>query len=850
MFKVVWDKNNTVRLTMASMGGALNVSPRPVFFEELDILGLDRLGWKYPKCQAPLMWACDRRYFYCGEMVMEVKGGNLLDAPIISVVPGKEALDISPVDMEYLRKRNEDSLFLLEHEAMDFINQTYRRYKGLREVTEKNPDVDFQQLAQRLEKKTKEEHVVVKEDCDSFDIMPLSEAEAQGKAPILSSKVDLFISSFSGGKDSQVVLDLCARVIPSEDFLVIYSDTGYELPTSLALYKELEEYYRPLYPGLKFYTASNEQSVLSYWDRMGSPSRMHRWCCAVMKTAPLYRKLKDIAGLNKQPTVVAFEGVRAEESDRRSQYQRFGKGVKHNNVMNARPILDWNSTEIYLYILFRDIPFNRAYRDGLARVGCSICPFSSDWSEHLVSKLYPSSITPFVEHLYRMTEVLSINTQKEKDDYIKSGNWKLRAGGKTSNPEGSSLQFITTSPDFKAELIAPKENLLTWLKPLGTVSIFDSSPSTMSGTITYLHNSYPLHISISGEKTTLEINNVGDDVIFQGLIKRVLYKTTYCVHCEVCEVECPTGALVVTPIVKINSVKCIHCKKCLTFKDRGCVMANSINISETLSKNNKSMATSGIDRYSTFGLKDKWVGDFFGNHEMFFKGENQLGTKMVPACVNWFRECEILDPRDKVISPLGEVLRSHYLDNPKKIWEIMWINMSENSQIISFYTSTIQFNRAYTKPDILERMQMKFENIAKNTLSNPVGALCNMFGIGEETIIGDELKQGIIAAKGRTVETVKREPYNEISSTAVAYSLYKFAEKQGRKSLTVSEFYNENQTEGVYRQFGVDRVTFEKILRSLQEESHHVLTVELNMGLDNINLRDDLSSFDVLKALL
>ena len=176
--------------------------------------------------------------------------------------------------------------------------------------------------------------------------------------------------------------------------------------------------------------------------------------------------------------------------------------------------------------------------------------------------------------------------------------------------------------------------------------------------------------------------------------------------------------------------------------------------------------------------------------------------------------------------------------------------MSENSQIISFYTSTIQFNRAYTKPDILERMQMKFENIAKNTLSNPVGALCNMFGIGEETIIGDELKQGIIAAKGRTVETVKREPYNEISSTAVAYSLYKFAEKQGRKSLTVSEFYNENQTEGVYRQFGVDRVTFEKILRSLQEESHHVLTVELNMGLDNINLRDDLSSFDVLKALL
>ena len=125
-----------------------------------------------------------------------------------------------------------------------------------------------------------------------------------------------------------------------------------------------------------------------------------------------------------------------------------------------------------------------------------------------------------------------------------------------------------------------------------------------------------------------------------------------------------------------------------------------------------------------------------------------------------------------------------------------------------------------------------------------------MFGIGEETIIGDELKQGIIKAKGKTVDTVKREPYNELSMVAVAYSLYKYAENQGRKSLTVSEFYNENQTAGIYRQFGIDRITLEKLLRSLQEESHRILSVELNMGLDNINLRDDLTSFEVLNALL
>ena len=45
MFKVVWDaKYNGVRLTMSAAGGALNVSPRPVFWEELDWLSRKSVG--------------------------------------------------------------------------------------------------------------------------------------------------------------------------------------------------------------------------------------------------------------------------------------------------------------------------------------------------------------------------------------------------------------------------------------------------------------------------------------------------------------------------------------------------------------------------------------------------------------------------------------------------------------------------------------------------------------------------------------------------------------------------------------------------------------------------------------
>ena len=68
--------------------------------------------------------------------------------------------------------------------------------------------------------------------------------------------------------------------------------------------------------------------------------------------------------------------------------------------------------------------------------------------------------------------------------------------------------------------------------------------------------------------------------------------------------------------------------------------------------------------------------------------------------------------------------------------------------------------------------------------------------------------------------------------------------------MTVSEFYDDEQKEGIYRQFGINRKTFEKLLLSLQEESNHVLNVELNMGLDNIILREDLKPIDILKLML
>ena len=78
-----------------------------------------------------------------------------------------------------------------------------------------------------------------------------------------------------------------------------------------------------------------------------------------MKTAPLYRMLRSTE-LKKNTKFLAFEGVRAEESVKRNEYNRIGKGVKHNFVVNARPILRWNTTEVFLYLFRYNLQINEA----------------------------------------------------------------------------------------------------------------------------------------------------------------------------------------------------------------------------------------------------------------------------------------------------------------------------------------------------------------------------------------------------------------------------------------------------------------------------------------------------------
>lgn len=174
------------------------------------------------------MWACNKQYFYRGQFLFEVRGANIYDLPEVVLQQGVKPMELVPVNVSEMLDRNRDPMFLIESEAIDFIRDTYIAYSAATKSVERVDanKIDFEALTARLEKKTKQKMAIVKQDCDSFDVMPLDQANEQGKRVFQTTKIDYFLASFSGGKDSQVVLDLCTRAIPPSAFQVIYSDTG------------------------------------------------------------------------------------------------------------------------------------------------------------------------------------------------------------------------------------------------------------------------------------------------------------------------------------------------------------------------------------------------------------------------------------------------------------------------------------------------------------------------------------------------------------------------------------------------------------------------------------------------
>lgn len=795
MFKIKWDiENNGIILSdYIEEKDSLN-SPRPVYVEELKMLGLDK-SFELPKENVAVCWEIDHKYYYYGEVIAETRKGNIYEDPIV-VVSDTHFNKLEPINLEKLVENNNDMIQVAENEAMDFIKDMYESYK------DKN--------------------------------------------------ISGYVVAFSGGKDSQVILDLVSRVIPAGNYRVVFTNTGMELPCTIDTVEETRTFYKEKYPEFTLEHAKSDKKAIELWKSYGPPSRMNRWCCSVLKTALFGRKMKELLKTEAQPKLVVFEGVRNDESARRSSYGRVGEGVKHVNLISCRAILKWNVSEIYLYMYKNNVKINPAYTMGLTRVGCGVCPFASDWSEYVIRKRYPEVAKSYISVIEDMAKNIGITSQHKIDEYISSGNWKKNAGGKGLIPDDSRMDIITKEPNFECIVQNPKVNWEKWFSTLGEYFLEKIEDDLFKGELKFKGSVVKFEVRYSENTIRFKAFGTTNKIILNSLLTKAFTKTAYCELCGVCEVECPTGALTVRDTVEIDKGRCVHCNNCFGINTKGCIIATRKMMYEGGKTMGTATKTSGVDRYSTFGLREEWLTSFFDLLDDWFSENSRLlGPKQIPAMLNWLREAELVDLKEKKVTELAKILKPVYASNPLLVWQIIWTNLSFNSSIVNWYVTATKNDIKYTKNELVELLKEDYPNLKGATLKNPVDALVNTFvnsPLGTtDAYADDNLKMGLLEKKGASVISVQRYGTSKVSQIVVAYSLYKNAEINNMYELTVTDIYEKGYM-GVSNIFNMDSESFMNALRGLT--TNEVLSADLLGGLENIHLASEFSSFDVLKRLI
>ncbi len=797
MFKIKWDaKNNGVILSEYIEEYEAIKAPRPVYVEEMRMLGLSEI-FVLPEENVPVCWEIDKKYFYCGELIAEAQEGNIYEDPDVIVDEKDKGKILKPIDLEAILYKNKKSLEVAEDEAMDFIKLKYENYQK-------------------------------------------------------KKKIAGFVVAFSGGKDSQVVLDLVSRVIPHEKFKVVFTNTGMELPCTMDLMKTTEKYYQKKFPGFKLEQAKSEKSALDMWKTYGPPSRFNRWCCSVLKTALFGRKMKELLQIESQPRLVVFEGVRNDESSKRASYNRVGEGVKHVNLINCRPIIKWNVTETYLYLYKNRVQINPAYTLGLTRVGCGVCPFASDWSEYVIRKRYPQIAADYISVIEEMAKNMGITPQAKIDEYIAKGNWKKNAGGKGLAQDASRMDIITKEPDFECIVQNPKVNWEVWFSTIGEYFLEKIDVNHDKGELKFDDDIVKFDVYYGNNSIRFKAAGTTNRIMLISYLTKAFTKTTYCELCGVCEIECPTGALTVRDSLQLDRSRCIHCHNCFGINTKGCIIATRRMVYEGgKAVGGTATKTSGIDKYSTFGMRNEWLATFFEQMDDWFEGHGNLGPKQIPAMLNWLKEAELVENKENKVTGLAKLLRPVYDSNPLVVWQIIWINLSFNSAIARWYVNAVKNEATYSKQELVELLKEEYPALKGSTLKNPVDALVNTFcnsPLGSTEREDDSsLHIGLMEKKGNQVKTVCKHGTSKISSVAVAYLLYKNAEINHEYELTVSDVYEE-RCMGVCNVFNMDSENFLNALRGLT--NHEILSADLLGGLENIHLAEEFTSLDVLSRMV
>ena len=781
MYDFEWHAKSRAYKLLTKTGKFVASEIRPVYAQELVLFGADKVFDFDPNERQPLLWGKQSSYIYKGKEVAKIVRDENGVFAVSPVEDGKK-IELEPVDVDQWLSINAKIMDALVADTLKRIKEMYDAYQA---------------------------------------------------------KTDVCYIGFSGGKDSMVLLDLCHRVLPLT-VPVVYSDTDMELPDS---YKTWEAV-KIRYAGRPFKMVKAAASAIENWESFGPPSQNLRWCCAVHKSTPAILYLRELAKTPSARTL-AYVGVRSDESIRRSSYDDVGDGLKSQSQVNAMPILNWGAQELYLYTYAQDLIINEAYRKGLPRVGCLLCPMSMERQVDVIRKIYPDEMTCFAEAI-RNTITREFASETDLNDFIyKDKGWHARQSG-------VSLKSVIQSPSmerkdgrylFSFDPVS-ETDLIEWLKTLGTVT---SPADGRRGTL-----------STNKETVEFEFRTKGDGVVgleffpdtgridkaTQKYARTAICKSLGCIGCRACETECPTGALSFDHGVHVNSTKCIHCMRCHLPND-GCMRYFSLRYA-----GGTTMNISGINKYMTFGLKEDWVNILIQDRENF-RSTTELGNRMIPAAVTWFREASLISDA-MAITPtkLLEVAANGGADESNdQLWSMIWFSLANKSPLIRWFVCATDFGTKYTADELNEKLHQSVasESVRRGALQSLFGTLKHSpLGMGSQPVVSLE-------AKGSRVVSVTRTP-KSVDPYALLFALYLMGKLADRTSFTVSEMLTADFDSPFISPlvaFGMSVDEFKAQCLGLSSVRPDFLSCSFTLGLDEIKIfPNEKSTDDVLGMIL
>lgn len=328
-----------------------------------------------------------------------------------------------------------------------------------------------------------------------------------------TDKFKKLVIGFSGGKDSCVLLHLMDYLnkfydlFKDREIVIHFSNTTMEFQHTLDCVDE----YKKRFKEYKWVVNNPPKKAIDNWKDIGFPTRKLRWCCSV------YKESNGIP-VNERDFALFVQGVRAAESIKRANYLPFDTN-RQEKFFVFSPLLLFSSAEIWLYHFHYNMFVNTAYKFGLNRVGCVLCPLGFGKK---------SFFDRSIEKTFQDFENIVVNQYNKMD--FETSQWCGQCGFGSLSKSTQKIQIGT-----KTKKIFPLEGVEygnpEWLKIFKKCEEYERE----------------------GKK-------------FKNLLTRrnyALIKALYCVNCGYCKTECKKGAISFKGgELKIDENLCQGCLDC------------------------------------------------------------------------------------------------------------------------------------------------------------------------------------------------------------------------------------------------------------------------------------------------